>query len=547
MGQGYDYIVIGSGSSGAVVAARLSEDPACSVLLLEAGPRDLHPLQLVPLAFPRVALGRFGTWQFQSEPEAGLNGRRLPVPRGRVLGGTSSINAMIAIRGNHADYDGWQLPGWSFEEVLPYFRKLETSWRGADEWHGADGPVAISPMAGPDLLWEATLEAAEAAGIPYCPDANGAEQDGISQMESTIGGGRRSSVARAYLAPAKERANLRVETGALVQRIVVESGRAVAVDYLQKRQALTAHAGTEIILCGGAIGSPQILLLSGIGPADEVRAAGVTPVHDLPAVGRNLAEHPNIINEHELKDDLGLTRHLRLDRAARAALQWRLTGGGPFSYTGTLANVFMRSLPGLQQPDVQLMLLPMSGDARMWLPGQKPFPARLSARCGFLQPQSRGSVKLRSPDPWAAPEIRFNMFSEPGDLDGMVRALELSRSIYAQKPLRDLITHEVKPTAGTADLRDFIRRNALTRSHPVGTCRMGNGEDAVVDSQLRLRGIDGLRVADASIMPAITSGNTNLPCIMIGEKCADLLRGRSVPLSSCARAIRTDSPALRAL
>jgi len=532
----FDYIVVGSGSAGAAVAARLSEDSGLRVLLLEAGPPDRHPFQLMPLAFPKVAWGNIGTWQYRTEPEPHLHGRQLDYPRGRTLGGTSSINAMIAIRGHRRDYDRWAesgLAGWSYADVLPYFRRLETSWREAGPFHGAQGPVQITRMEDPDLLWEPLLASAQAAGVPYCDDANGAEQDGISRMEATVGNGARSSTARAYLHPAKQRANLVIHTDALAQRIEMANGRAVGVRYQQRGQPREARAEREIIVCGGAFNSPQLLLLSGIGPADELRAVGIEPVHHLPGVGRNLADHPNILNEYELKGSQGLTRHLRIDRAALAVIRWKLARSGPFALTGTSANVFARTLPGLDQPDIQMMTLPISNNAELWGPGlgRRP-PFRLAVRTGYLQPKSRGWVKLRSTNPADPPRIQLNMFDDPGDLDAMVRAMQLSRRIYSQPPLRDLIRGEALPGPGTDDeasLKEHIRRNAGHRSHPVGTCRMGHDELAVVDDQLRVHGISGLRIADASVMPDVPSGNTNLPAIMVGERAADLIRGRTMP------------------
>lgn len=540
----FDYIVVGSGSAGAAVAARLSEDASIAVLLLEAGPGDRHPFQLMPLAFLKIASGRLGTWQYKSEPEPELYGRQLDIPRGRTLGGTSSINAMIAMRGHRRDYDRWSAlgaKGWSYAEVLPYFKKMESSWRGESPFHGGNGPVNISRVAGPDLLWEPLLASALAAGFPFCDDPNGAEQDGVSQMEATVGNGMRSSSSRAYLYPAMGRANLTIETGALVGRIVIARGRASGVEFRQRGQIKTALAAREVILCGGAYNSPQLLMLSGIGPADELRAIGVDPILDLPGVGRNLSDHPNIMNEYELLYEAGLTRYVRLDRAALSVGRWLINRSGPFAYTGSTANVFARSTAGLDQPDVQMTFLPISNNAALWAPGFQKRPASMVAvRNGYLQPQSRGWVRLRSTNPGDAPRILMNMFAEPGDLAVMVRAIELSRSVCSQAPLRDMIRHEALPGPGIrskAEVMEHIRRNAGHRSHPVGTCRMGIDADAVVDPQLRVRGLEGLRVADASVMPDIPSGNTNLPSTMVGERAADLILGRALPPESYEQAL----------
>lgn len=529
----YDYIVVGGGSAGCVLASRLSEDADARVLLLEAGGRDRHPLIPIPLGMRFVSRNPALQWDLETEPEPHCYNRRLRPPRGRVLGGSSSINAMIYARGHPLDYDQWRqsgLTGWGYDDVLPYFKRSEGSWRGDSDYHGGDGPLKVSQSGLTEPLHEMFAASAEKLGIPRTDDYNGAGAEGIGAPDMTIGRGKRSSTARAFLHPAMKRPNLTVETLAPAHRVIVENGRATGVVYRKNGETRTAHAEREIVLAGGAYHSPQLLLLSGIGSADELGAVGITPVIDLPEVGRNLQEHVNTVMVFDLSRPVSMDSMLRFDRMTLSALRWTLFGTGPVANFPTSALGFVRVRPESERPDVEFIIIPVWAEAKLWFPGiRKPDGHRYTVRIANLHPRSRGAVTLRSADPEAPPRIQWNLFEDPADLETLREGVKTVRAIFAQSPLKDVTGDEVTPgtEAGSdAEIDEWLRHNCGTAQHPAGSCRMGADDGAVVDGSLKVRGVDGLRVADCSVMPQLIGSNTNAPTIMIAEKAADMMRGR---------------------
>jgi len=530
-GSGCDFIIVGAGSAGCVLANRLSEDPHSSVLLIEAGGRSAHPLARMPIAIPFFFAKPGINWNYESEPEAGADGRRIGLPRGKVLGGCSMTNGMTYARGHRLDYDDWEksgATGWSYKDVLPYFRKLESSWIKDAEFHGAEGPVGVEPAICDRLLFEELKEAVVAAGLSATDDYHGAASEGIARQELTTRRGRRASTAHAYLDPVERRPNLKVMTDTQVERVLLKEGRASGVVIRRGAANETLLATREVVLSAGAYNSPHLLMLSGIGDASALVRAGVTPVHDLPAVGANLTEH--ILTLIDFTTDLeGFTGHLRIDRAAAATLRWFLRGSGPFATNGCSANVFARSRKGLDRPDLQLMCMALSLGSALWAPFSRPPRNIVGAYVTALRPKSRGEVTLASANPFEAPKVRLNLFDHPDDMQCMIDGFRITRDIYAQEPFASRRTRESSPGAAIAtddELAAYIRANVQLGHHPVSTCRMGSDEAAVVDPALRVRGIEGLRVVDASVMPTLPGGNTNVPTIMIAEKAADIIRGR---------------------
>ena len=530
----YDTIIVGAGSAGCVLANRLSADPARRVLLLEAGGRDWHPYIHMPLAMRRIGPDPRFNWRYTTEPEPHCHNRTIDIPRGKVLGGSSSINAMIYARGHPLDYDEWRqmgLDGWGYDDVLPYFKRSEANWRGATDHHGASGPLAVSAVPPRSALHAMFTAAAAKCGYGRSDDYNGATPEGIAMPDLTVGRGRRASTAQVFLRPVRKRPNLTVVTHALAQRVVIRAGRAVGVEYRQHGALHIDEAASEIVLSGGTYNSPQLLMLSGIGPADELRALGIAPVLDRPAVGRNLQEHVNAVVTVDLAQPLSTIGDLRWDRLTLSVLRWALGGKSRIAAIPTQCIGFLRTRAESERPDVELLVSPIAPDADIWFPGiRAPKPHRFSCRIAVLHPRSRGRVTLRSADPADAPRIFWNLLDDPNDLATLRGGLKAVRAIFAEEPLKSAVARELSPGAAHASddaLDDWIRGHCQTASHPAGTCRMGVDDDAVVDGDLRVRGIEGLRVADCSVMPNVVGSNTNAPTIMIAEKAAASIRGET--------------------
>jgi choline dehydrogenase len=527
--QTYDYIVVGAGSAGAVIANRLSSDRRNRVLLLEAGPTS-HPWSRIPIGYAKLIKNPAANWLYTAEPDANTNWRRLSAPRGRMLGGSSAINGNAFVRGQAQDFDTWAQMGnrgWSYKDVLPYFKRMESYQGGGDDsYRGREGPLRVTNPEPCDALYVALIKAASEVGIPHNPDYNGARQDGIAMSQATIANGRRMSTAHCYLDPIRRRPNLNIETGTLTEGILLEGRHCIGVRYSRGGIAHEARAAREVVVSAGSFNSPQLLELSGIGQPERLRGVGVEVRHALPGVGENLRDH-YAPRTRWLIGTKGITFNDRGRGLAlvHQALRYVLTGKGMLGMVAAPLRAFVRSRDGLEAPDLLLGWVPMLTDLG-------PKGPKLSRQSGMtcyahpMRPESKGHVHITSTDPRQHPAINFKFLSAPIDGELTVRAVRIARSIMYAPAMADMALTEIGPGPARAthdEILDWVREVAETTYHPVGTCKMGSDAMAVVDDQLRVHGIDGLRVADASIMPTLTSGNTNAPSIMIGEKAADMM------------------------
>jgi choline dehydrogenase-like flavoprotein len=532
----FDYIIVGAGSAGCVIANRLSADKNSRVLLVEAGSKDKNPLFRLPMLMGKLFQSGLYNWRYHTEPEPYLNGRSLYWPRGKVLGGTSTINGMIYVRGNRNDYDRWAqmgLPGWSYDEVLPAFRRSEGHIQRQDEYHNTDGELTVCRARGNNPMHDVFIEAGAAAGHRRNDDFNGQDQEGMGRYDFNIRAGKRWSSSFAFLRPVLARENLTVETGALTEQILVERNRAVGIAITVNGTRREIRAEREVIVCAGTVNSPQLLLLSGIGPAEELRQHGIDTVVDLPGVGKNMQDHVDCVMAWECTRPVSLYRDLRADKILGSVAQGMLFGKGVATTFPYESGAFLKSSAGQIAPDIQLHFMPaLESTANLYIPN--PFRKRdpdvvnhgFSLRVGPVNPQSRGEITLRSAKPDDAPKIQANYLKSEFDIATMITGIAMARDIIAQKPMDGFRGKELAPGVdfnSDGELTSWLRANAMTTFHPVGTCKMGNDTMAVVDEKLKVRGIEGLRVADTSIMPIISSGNTNAPAIMIGEKLAQII------------------------
>jgi choline dehydrogenase len=530
-----DYIVVGGGSAGCVLAARLSEDASVSVLLLEAGDDERNYFRIaMPLAWRDAFKDPRTSWGFMTEPEPYADHRSIPAPRGKVLGGSNSVNGLMYMRGHPRDYDDWAaqgLPGWDHAGVLPYFRRAETNWRGASRHHGGSGPLTTARHMPDPFIHTRIIDTALSLGFKQIDDFHGDDGEGFTVPDVNIHAGTRASTVARYLRPVMRRPNLQVRTNALTHRLLIENGRCTGVECEIGGEVHTIRAEREVILSAGAFNSPQLLQLSGVGAPADLEPHGIAVKHALPGVGANLQDHQSTALVYGASGPFCFEKELRLDRLARSVLRWKLFSSGPIGAAALTVQGLIRTRPGLDRPDLQMLVSPVSIFAKPWFPGwRKGEGHRISLACVLLHPKSRGKVSLRSADPKAPPRILLNLLQAEEDRRGLRDIIRFGRRFFSTQPAARLVAAEQFPGPGIqsdTEIDAHLRKTIGTAMHPTSTCAMGNGPDAVVDGQLRVRGLEGLRIADASVMPAIVGGNTNAPTIMLAEKAVDLILGRS--------------------